>query len=470
MTRTLSSVTILLILTISLVSAATISLELSTDSASGKMEYDMVPVVATLTNNGQCYVDCVYKRDMFTEQIGSNIAPGSVVNFTLDVRVPQCPEINCDVPVTAICQEKISEGCTGIIYNDTQIFQFFGVNGYNNGNSNTPLQGQNNNGSPLQPFGRTTAPIGVINAKPFNDNITDVITGGKYTMKATLTNDWDRTIKCAYKVQGTNYEEEKITDGLTSGSKTNFNIIFFVPEGCTEPCSVTAHVTCYDKDSASLAYETDVSFDLIGIIAPWQQMLGFAVLGGMVLAAIAILYFAYRFVSGKAGKPQEKDEGPGRRRLSAIIFTDMKGYSKEMGLDEEATLKKLWRYEKAMKQIIKEHEGHVVKTIGDAIMGDFDSAVQAVRAAMAIQDLLRKEDIKIRIGIHLGDVIHRGGDVFGDGVNIASRIESICEPGEIYISEDVYNQVKGKIRGDFQSLGRKPLKNIDVPPRVYRVK
>ena len=103
-------------------------------------------------------------------------------------------------------------------------------------------------------------------------------------------------------------------------------------------------------------------------------------------------------------------------------------------------------------------------------MGDFDSAVQAVKAAMAIQDLLKREDIKIRIGIHLGDVIHKGGDVFGDGVNIASRIESICEPGEIYISEDVYNQVKGKIRGDFQSLGRKPLKNIDVPPRVYSVK
>ena len=467
MARTLSSVAILLILTISLVSAATVSLELSTNSASGKMEYDMVPVVANLTNNGPCYIDCAYKRDAFTGQIGKGIAPDAVVNFTLDIRVPQCPDINCDVPVTAVCQERISTGCTGDTYNDTQIFHFLDVRYNSNENSALPPA---QNGNRTQPIGRTTAPAGTIDARPFSDSLSDVITGGKYTMKTTLTNDWDRTIKCMYKVQGTNYEEEAITDGLTQGSKIDFNIIFFVPEGCTEPCSVSAHVTCYDKDSASLAYEMDVSFDLVGIIAPWQQVLGFAVLGGMVLAAIVILYFAYKFVSGKAGKPQEKDDGPGRRKLSAIIFTDMKGYSKEMGLDEEATLKKLWRYEKAMKQIIKEHEGHVVKTIGDAIMGDFDSAVQAVRAAMAIQNLLRKEDIKIRIGIHLGDVIHKGGDVFGDGVNIASRIESICEPGEIYISEDVYNQVKGKIRGDFKSLGRKPLKNIDVPPKVYSVK
>jgi class 3 adenylate cyclase len=422
----------------------------------------MVPVTAKLTNNGPCYIDCTYKRDTFTGQIGKGIVPNSTVDFTLDVRVPQCPEINCDVPITAVCQERVSGGCEGNTYEDTQIFQFFGVNGYNGGNGNGT--------QPPQPNARSTPSAGQVGVRTFSDNLSDVTTGDKYTMKATLNNDWDRTIKCVYKVQGTNYEEESITDGLTPGSKTDFNIIFFVPEGCTEPCSVTAHVTCYDKNAATLAYETDVSFDLLSIINPWQRALGFAVLAGMVLAVIAALYFAYRFVSGKAGKPQEKDEGPGRRKLSAIIFTDMKGYSKEMGLDEEATLKKLWRYEKAMKQIIKEHEGNVVKTIGDAIMGDFDSAVQAVRAAMAIQDLLRKEDIKIRIGIHLGDVIHKGGDVFGDGVNIASRIESICEPGEIYISEDVYNQVKGKIRGDFQNLGRKPLKNIDAPPRVYRIK
>jgi adenylate cyclase len=140
-----------------------------------------------------------------------------------------------------------------------------------------------------------------------------------------------------------------------------------------------------------------------------------------------------------------------------------------MGKDEEKTLKKVLRYEKAMKSIIKDYQGRVVKTVGDSIMGDFDSAVNAAKCAIEIQDLLRKEDIKIRIGIHLGDVVHRAGDVFGDGVNIASRIEAICEPGEIYISEDMYNQVRGKIPVQFESLGSKKLKNIEKPPKVYKI-
>jgi len=199
---------------------------------------------------------------------------------------------------------------------------------------------------------------------------------------------------------------------------------------------------------------------------------------GVVLVIIAAIALTILFIFGfyklirflffrREKKAAEGEEG--RRKLSAIMFTDMKGFSKEMGQNEEKTLRKLWRYEKAMKNIIKEHDGRVVKTIGDAIMGDFDSAVNAVKSAMEIQSILAKEDIKIRIGIHLGDVIHKAGDIFGDGVNIASRIESICEPGEIYISEDVYSQVKGKIQANFQNLGNRPLKNIDSPPRVYKV-
>ena len=196
----------------------------------------------------------------------------------------------------------------------------------------------------------------------------------------------------------------------------------------------------------------------------------FVIILAIVLLILLVFGF-YRLIKSLFFKKEKKEaaEEPGKRKLCAIMFTDMKGYSREVGIDEEKALKKAWRYEKAMKKIIKEHDGRIVKTIGDAIMGDFDSAVNAVKAALEIQGLLKKEDIKIRIGIHLGDVIYKGGDIFGDGVNIASRIESICAPGEIYISEDVYNQVKGKINASFENLGSKKLKNIETSPKVYKV-
>jgi|GEM_PF-3877041 len=191
------------------------------------------------------------------------------------------------------------------------------------------------------------------------------------------------------------------------------------------------------------------------------------------IIVFGILLFVFlkvrKYLKEKREKKKEAEGAGEKRKLSAIMFTDMKGFSKEIGKDEEKTLKKLWRYEGAMKSIIKEHDGRVVKTIGDAIMGDFDSAVNAVRAAMSIQRLLRKEDIKIRIGVHLGDVIHKAGDIFGDGVNIASRIESLCKPGEIYVSEDVYKQVKGKILAKYKDLGKKKLKNIQTDVKVYKV-
>lgn len=204
--------------------------------------------------------------------------------------------------------------------------------------------------------------------------------------------------------------------------------------------------------------------DTIGTVLGWI----ISILLFLIVIAF-MLWILYKVYKTLLPDNREKPDARERRKLSAIMFTDMKGYSREVGRAEEATLKKVWRYEKAIRSIIEEHDGRVVKTIGDAVMGDFDSAVNAVKCAIALQEFLRKEDIKIRVGVHMGDVIHRGGDVFGDGVNIASRIESVCEPGEVYISEDTYNQVRGKIPARFESLGSRKLKNIEKPPKLYKV-
>jgi class 3 adenylate cyclase len=302
-------------------------------------------------------------------------------------------------------------------------------------------------------------------------NISGLEEDSKQNVKATLFNEGKCPLACKYKTTGAE-EYQTITDGVGPGASSTFNIIFLVPVECREPCSVSAHVICTDKQSDECpnlsSHEADVSFDLYDI-KPIDKTLGYIVLALLSAGVLYIAFILVKFLQRKLGVEKGTEPEPGKRKMSAIMFTDMKGYSKEMGEDEEKTLKKVWRYERAMKQIVKDHEGRVVKTIGDAIMGDFDSAVNAVNAALEIQRLLAKEDIQIRIGIHVGDVIHKAGDVFGDSVNIASRIESICEPGEIYISEDVYNQVRGKISAKFENLGSRKLKNIEVSPRVYKI-
>jgi class 3 adenylate cyclase len=156
-------------------------------------------------------------------------------------------------------------------------------------------------------------------------------------------------------------------------------------------------------------------------------------------------------------------------KISTIMFIDMKGFSSEVEKDENTALRKLWKHEEIMKRIIKKQGGRVVKTIGDAIMCDFDSTLSAVKAAMIIQSILIHDHFRVRIGMHVDEMIHKKGDVYGSGVNIASRIESISEPGEIYISEEVYNQVKGHIPAEFEDLGLKQLKNIQTPVRVYKI-
>ena len=163
------------------------------------------------------------------------------------------------------------------------------------------------------------------------------------------------------------------------------------------------------------------------------------------------------------------------RRLSAILAADVAGYSRLMHNDEEATHAKLTALlTEAVQPAITEHGGRIVKNTGDGLLAEFPSAVEAVRAALQFQDHVREltisdlEDRRIafRVGINIGDVIVEPHDIFGDGVNIAARLESIAEPSGICISSSVYDHVRGKVAVEFADLGEQNLKNIDRLVRV----
>src|SRR5712692_1149320 len=155
------------------------------------------------------------------------------------------------------------------------------------------------------------------------------------------------------------------------------------------------------------------------------------------------------------------------RKLAAIMFTDMVGFSRQMGADKTRMLRVLEAHNQILQQAVTEHQGHVIKTMGDAFLVDFPSVVHAVQCAQHIQAQFRthnaeketNEQIHIRIGIHLGDIVQRDGDVFGDGVNVASRLQTLAEPDTICISQVVYQEVEKKLPlGTVVSLGRLKLK------------
>ena len=166
------------------------------------------------------------------------------------------------------------------------------------------------------------------------------------------------------------------------------------------------------------------------------------------------------------------------RRLSAILAADMAGYSRLMHNDEETTHAKLTALlADGVAPAIAEHGGRIVKNTGDGFLAEFPSAVQAVRAAIQFQSRIKElaidevEDRRIafRVGVNIGDVIVEAHDIFGDGVNIAARLESIAEPGGICISFSAYDQVRGKVGVEFIDLGEQNLKNIARPVRAYAV-
>jgi TolB-like protein/class 3 adenylate cyclase len=167
------------------------------------------------------------------------------------------------------------------------------------------------------------------------------------------------------------------------------------------------------------------------------------------------------------------------RRLAAVLAADIAEYSRLMGTDEEGTLARLKAVRKGIVDpAITSHRGHIVKTTGDGMLVEFASAVDAVRHAVEVQRCMAQQNaavpqnqrIEFRIGIHVGDVIFDDNDIFGDGVNIAARLEGIAEPGGVCISDDAYRQVRGKVEIACDDLGPQPLKNIAEPMRAWRVR
>ncbi len=165
-----------------------------------------------------------------------------------------------------------------------------------------------------------------------------------------------------------------------------------------------------------------------------------------------------------------------QRKLTAILSADVEGYSRLMDDDETATVRTLTAYRDVMSSLIRQHKGRVIDSPGDNLLADFTSVVDAVQCAMEIQQVLKAKNdelpdnrkMKFRIGINLGDVIIEGERIYGDGVNVAARVEGLAEGGGICISGTVYEQIKRKLALGYESLGEHEVKNIAEPIRVYR--
>ena len=167
------------------------------------------------------------------------------------------------------------------------------------------------------------------------------------------------------------------------------------------------------------------------------------------------------------------------RRLAAVLAADVAGYSRLMGIDEEGTLDRLKAVRKALVDpTIAGHRGRIVKTTGDGMLVEFASAVDAIRGAVEVQSGMAEQNasvpqdvrIEFRIGIHVGDIIIDDNDIFGDGVNVAARVENECEPGGVCVSGNAFEQIRGKTNFTFDDLGEKTLKNIERPVRLYSVR
>jgi adenylate cyclase len=165
-----------------------------------------------------------------------------------------------------------------------------------------------------------------------------------------------------------------------------------------------------------------------------------------------------------------------KRRLTTVLCADVHGYSRLMGADEAGTLGTLRRYRTAIAGLVERHDGRIVNTWGDAVIAEFASVVEAVQCAVEIQQEISSQNsdpphahqMRFRIGVNLGDVMVDGSDIFGDGVNIAARLQELAEPGGVVVSASVYDQVHNKLSVGFDCLGQQQMKNV-APVTSYRV-
>ena len=166
------------------------------------------------------------------------------------------------------------------------------------------------------------------------------------------------------------------------------------------------------------------------------------------------------------------------RQLKAILSADVKDYSRLMAEDEMQTIRTLNTYRSLIATHVEKHSGRVVDSPGDNILAEFGSVIHAVECAVEIQDNLRSKNsalpnyskMEYRIGVNLGDVVIEKGRLYGDGVNIAARIEKLAEPGSVAISGTVFDQIESRLGLDYEYIGEKKVKNITKPVRVYRLR
>src|SRR5215211_9374842 len=166
-----------------------------------------------------------------------------------------------------------------------------------------------------------------------------------------------------------------------------------------------------------------------------------------------------------------------KRRLTTVLCADVHGYSRLMEADEAGTLATLRRYRTAIAGLVERHDGRIVNTLGDAVIAEFASVVEAVQCAVEIQQEISNQEsdppsahrMRFRIGVNLGDVMVDGSDIYGDGVNIAARLQELAEPGGVVISGPVYDQVHNKLSVGFDFLGQQQMKNVSNPVMSYRV-